>query len=103
MEMVDTCCMWCAYANESRSACGIRCGINSFIHQDGSCPDYKIIQGADLAQNEAADYGDDLTLMANAVKWMLRENGDRWSLLGAAIIDRLQEIAEEAETWGGSE
>ena len=101
--MVDTYCMWCIHAKQSRSSCGISCGANSFIHQDGHCPTYKQIQGADLAQNEIADYDNELTSMANAIKWMLRENGDRWSLLGSAIIDKLQEIAEEAETWDESE
>ncbi len=98
--MADVCCMWCAHAQQSRSACGIRCGMNGFIDREGHCPDYEQIPGADLAQNETADYDGDFTSMANAVKWMLRETGGQWPLLGAAVIDRLQEIAEEAEAWG---
>lgn len=101
--MVEACCMWCANARQSQSACGINCFVNGFIHPDGHCPDYEKIAGADLVENELADFDGELTYMANVVKWNFREAGGKWPLLGAAIIDRLQEAAEKAEMWGGAE
>lgn len=98
--MVDACCMWCAHAKQSQSSCGINCGVNSFIHPDGHCPDYEKIAGADLVVGELADFDGELTDMSNVVKWMLREIGGKWPLLGAAVIDRLQEVAEKSEMWG---
>lgn len=103
IKMVNACCMWCTHAKQSRSACGISCGANSFIQQNGRCPAYEPISEAALAQNETADYDDEFMSMANAVKWMLRETGGKWPLLGAAIIDRLQDVAEKAEMWGETE
>ncbi len=102
LEMVDACCMWCVHAKQSKTSCGISCSMNGFIHQDGYCPDYEQIPGVDAVQDEMDDCAVELTAMANTVKWMLRETGGKWPLLGAAIIDGLQERAEEAEMLGGS-
>lgn len=101
--MGEAFCMWCANARQSQSTCGINCGVNGFIHQGGKCPDYEKIAGADLAELELTDCDGELTDMANGIKWMLREMGGRWPLLGAAIIDRLQEITEKSEMWGDEE
>ena len=101
--MGEACCMWCANACQSQTACGINCGVNGFIRQDGHCPDYNQIAGADFAENELTDFDGELTYIANAVKWMLRETGGKWPLLGAALIDRLQDLTEKAEMWGEAE
>lgn len=77
--------------------------MNSFIHQDGHCSCYEQIPGANLAKNEMTDYDNELTIMVNSIKWMLRETGGKWPLLGAAVIDRLQDIVEEAEAWDKTE
>lgn len=103
MKMIDACCMWCANARQSQSACGIKCGVNGFIHPDGQCPDYEKISEADLAEEELSDCDGELTDMANGIKWILREIGGKWPLLGAALIDRLQDVAEKTEMWGDAE